>query len=141
MPVLAGDDAASSTRDAHRGGYVVREHDDAVFTLVSTGSEVSLCLDACDELLERGIITRVVALPCWTCFDEQSSDYRDGVLRRHLPSVSLEAGATLGWHRYVDHAIGIDTFGLSAPGAYVLDYFNITSATVVEHVLEVLAAS
>jgi transketolase len=141
MPVLAGDDAASSTRDAHRGGYVVREHDDAVFTLVSTGSEVSLCLDACDELLERGIITRVVALPCWTCFDEQSSDYRDGVLRRDLPSVSLEAGATLGWHRYVDHAIGIDTFGLSAPGAYVLDYFNITSATVVEHVLEVLAAS
>jgi transketolase len=63
------------------------------------------------------------------------------VLRREIASVSLEAGATLGWHKYVDHALGIDAFGMSAPGPYVLDYFNITSATVVEHVLEVLAAS
>ena len=140
MPVFDGDDAASSARNAHRGGYVVRENDGAVFTLVSTGSEVSLCLSACDELLDQGIVTRVVALPCWTCFEGQDDGYRTSVLRRDLPSVSLEAGATLGWHRYVDHAIGIDTFGMSAPGAYVLDYFNITATTVVDHVLEVLAA-
>ncbi|MGD0055248.1 MAG: transketolase [Acidimicrobiales bacterium] len=141
MAVLAGDDAAASTRDAHRGGYVVRERDDAVFSLFATGSEVAPCLDAQEELAAQGVVVRVVALPCWTCFDEQPSEYRHAVLRREIASVSLEAGATLGWHKYVDHALGIDAFGMSAPGPYVLDYFNITSATVVEHVLEVLAAS
>jgi transketolase len=55
--------------------------------------------------------------------------------------VSLEAGATLGWTKYADEAIGIDSFGLSAPGAYVLDYFNINPTTVVAHVESVLAAS
>jgi transketolase len=141
MPVFAGPDAASSTRDAHRGGYVVRERDDAVFTLVATGSEVAVCLAAQDELLAEGVVTRVVALPCWTCFDQQPSDYRARVLRRELPSVSIEAGATLGWTRYVDHAFGIDTFGLSAPGSYVLDHFNVASTTLVAYVHEVLAAA
>jgi transketolase len=55
-----------------------------------------------------------------------------------LPSVSLEAGATLGWTKYVDQAIGIDSFGMSAPGSYVMDYFNINAATLVAHVHEAL---
>jgi transketolase len=141
MPVFSGDDALASQEGAHLGGYVVRERDDAQFTLVSTGSEVGVCLAAQEELLTRGIVTRVVALPCWACFEAQPLDYRTKVLSRHLPSVSLEAGATLGWSKYADEAIGIDSFGLSAPGAYVLDYFNINPATVVTHVETVLAAS
>jgi transketolase len=79
-----------------------------------------------------------VALPCWACFDDQSLDYREHVLRRSLPSVSLEAGATLGWTKYVDQAIGIDSFGVSAPGGYALDFFNITAAALVGHVERVL---
>jgi transketolase len=141
MPVFSGDDARASQEGASLGGYVVRERDDAQFTLVSTGSEVGVCLAAQEELLTRGIVTRVVALPCWACFEAQPLDYRTKVLSRHLPSVSLEAGATLGWTKYADEAIGIDSFGLSAPGAYVLDYFNIKPATVVTHVETALMAT
>jgi transketolase len=119
----------------------VRESADAVFTLVGTGSEVAHCLAAGDELAALGYATRVVALPCWACFDDQPAEYRESVLRRNLPSVALEAGATLGWSKYVDVAYGIDSFGLSAPGGYVFDYFNITSATLVAHVREALGAT
>ena len=138
MPVLSGGDAAASTAGARRGGYVVRERDDAVFTLVGTGSELAHCLTAHDDLLAQGIATRVVALPCWACFDGQSSSYRGEVLRREVPSVSLEAGSTLGWYRYVDDAIGIDSFGLSAPGDYAFEHFNINPGTLVAHVRDVL---
>jgi transketolase len=139
MPVLSGAEAAASAEHSRKGGYVLREAKDAVFTIVGTGSEVGVCLKASDDLAERGIVTRVVALPCWTCFEEQTTQYREGVLARQLPSVSLEAGATLGWTKYVDEAIGIDSFGLSAPGEYVFEYFNITPATLVDHVESTLA--
>jgi transketolase len=141
MPVFGAPDAAASLEGARRGGYVVREHDAALFTLVGTGSEVALCLEACDRLAAEGIATRVVAMPCWACFDDQPHEYRAAVLRRSVPSVALEAGATLGWSKYVDEAIGIDSFGMSAPGAYVFDYFNINSSTLVTHVHDVLGAS
>ena len=138
VAVLEGADAAASARGAQHGGYVVRENADAVFTLVGTGSEVAQCLRACDELAQRGVATRVVALPCWECFEEQSGEYRAGVLRRDLPSVALEAGATLGWSRYVDHAIGIDYFGLSAPGPYLFDHFGLNADALIHHVTETL---
>ena len=137
--VFSEDEAAASAKGARRGGYVVRENDVAVFTLVSTGSEVSLCLQAADELAAKGIVTRVVALPCWKCFDAQPLEYRDQVLRRSIPSVSLEAGATLGWANYVDDSLGINSFGMSAPGDVVFDYFKIVPASVVAHVERVLS--
>jgi transketolase len=138
MPVFNDADAKASRENARRGGYVIREDAGAVFTLVATGSEVGHCLGANEELATQGVKTRVVALPCWRCFDAQPSDYRDGVLRRSTPSVSLEAGATLGWTKYVDQALGIDSFGMSAPGSYVMDYFNINAAALVAHVHEAL---
>jgi transketolase len=141
MPVLSGDDATASQKGSSRGGYVLREPDGAVFTLVGTGSEVGVCLKAQEDLLALGVVTRVVALPCWACFEQQSLDYRTKVLARHLPSVSLEAGATLGWTKYVDEAIGIDSFGMSAPGEYVMNYFNIEPSTLVNHVQRVLAGT
>jgi transketolase len=139
IPVLAGDEAAASAASARRGGYVLREAEDAVFTLVGTGSEVSVCLAAADELATKGIVTRVVALPCWKCFDAQPLEYRQQVLRRSTPSVAIEAGATLGWANYVDQSLGINTFGMSAPGKVVFEYFNIVPAAVVTHVERVLS--
>ena len=141
MAVFNADDASASAHGARRGGYVVREDESAVFTLVGTGSEVALCLSANDELRADGIITRVVALPCWRCFDSQSLEYRTSVLRRTTPSVSLEAGATLGWTKYVDEAIGIDHFGMSAPASFIFDYFDISAATLVAHVKAALGGS
>jgi transketolase len=135
VPVLEGADAQASEEGAWRGGYVMRERLDAVFTIAGTGSEVAHCLSAQSTLLERGIATRVVALPCWRCFDDQDPQYRQAVLRPELPSVSLEAGSTLGWSRYVDAALGIDEFGLSGPGGEVLEYFHMNAAALVEHVV------
>ena len=134
VAVLEGEDARASRDGAARGGYVLREVDDARYTLVATGSEVQHCLAAHEELAGRGIATRVVAMPCWACFDAQDEEYRHGVLRRDIASVSLEAGATLGWHRYVDDALGIDSFGLSAPGSFAFRHFRITPAAVVDFV-------
>ena len=136
VAVLGAEDALASARGAPRGGYVVREDADARFTLVGTGSEVAHCLSANAILRERDIPTRVVAMPCWRCFDAQDESYRTEVLRPGLPSVALEAGATLGWQRYVDHALGIDDFGMSAPGPVVFEHFRIDAQAVVDHVEE-----
>jgi transketolase len=123
---------AASLAGATRGGYVVRDAPGAQFTLVATGSEVTTCLAAAELLAPLAV--RVVAMPCWRCFDDQPGAYRDDVLRRDLPSLAVEAGATLGWTRYVDEAMGIDTFGQSAPVNYLFDYFNLTPQAVADHV-------
>jgi len=141
IPVMAGADAEASASNAHRGGYVVRENAAARYSLVGTGSEVALCLAACDALATRGIATRVVALPCWRCFDAQDASYRASVLRRDVPSVSLEAGATLGWCRFVDDALGIDEFGMSAPAPAVFEHFHINSEALVDFVSHRLEVS
>ena len=92
------------------------------------------CLDAADELARQGVATRVVAMPCWACFEAQDPEYRASVLRREVPSVSLEAGATLGWHRYVDDALGIDSFGMSAPAPFLFEHFAINASALVNFV-------
>ncbi len=134
VAVMSGEDAKASLVGAPRGGYVLREDAGARYSLFASGSEVQHCLSAADELAARGVATRVVAMPCWACFEAQDEEYRASVLRRDVPSVSLEAGATLGWHRYVDDALGIDDFGMSAPGAYVFEHFAINASALVNFV-------
>jgi len=111
-----------------RGGYVLAEAEDADETpkliLIATGSEVSLALEAREKLQQEGIPTRVVSLPCWELFDEQPVEYRDQVLPPSVGArLSIEAGASQGWHRYVGaycDVIGLDRFGGSAPGDVAL---------------------
>ncbi len=119
-----------------RGGYVLSEAapGPAAVILIATGSEVSLVLEAQVQLAQRGIPARVVSLPSWRLFDEQPLAYRDSVLPIGTPKVSVEAGVTLGWSRYVgpDGAtVGIDRFGASAPGPVVQRELGLT----VEHVI------
>jgi transketolase len=130
LPVLQGSDAINSSHGAAKGGYVLRDHPSAVFSLVATGSEVGVAVGAADELAAEGVHVRVVALPCWECFEEQPREYRLAVIRRDIPSLSVEAGATLGWSKYADESLGIDTFGLSAPGDFVFEYFNLIPSAV-----------
>jgi transketolase len=92
--------------------------------LLATGSEVSLALEAWQKLQDEGVAARVVSMPCWELFEEQSQEYRDEVL---LPSVTarlaVEAGVRQGWDRYVGpqgDVICLDRFGASAPGDVVL---------------------
>lgn len=127
VPVLTG--ARASAVSA--GGYVMAEPPDALITLVGTGSEVSVCCDAATLLAHHhDIPARVVSLPSWELFAQQSPDAQARVLRPELPSLAVEAASTLGWHRWVDEVVGIDRFGASAPGAYVMEKLGISAANV-----------
>jgi transketolase len=120
-----------------RGGYVLSEPPSGTpqVVLLATGSEVGLVLDAQERLRQRSIRARVVSLPSWEIFDEQPETYRESVLLPGLPKVSVEAGVTLGWTRYVgaDGAcIGVDRFGASAPGPVVQRELGLTADHIVE---------
>ena len=107
--------------------------------LIGTGSEVSVCVEAAAILKEEGVAVRVVSMPSWDLFAAQPTSYRDAVLPPAVPSLSVEAGATLGWERYADRSVGIDRFGASAPGAEVLDRLGINPAHVAEQARELLS--
>lgn len=107
----------STIDQAIKGGYVCLEAEKADITLVSTGSEVSICIDAVKYLKENHKITaRVVSMPCWEVFDTQPKEYRLQVLPDGIPSLSVEVMSTLGWERYTHEQFGINRFGAS--GAY-----------------------
>lgn len=119
-----------------RGGYVVRDSDSAQVLLLATGSEVSLAIEAAAALDARGIASRVVSLPCLEWFDQQDAAYRDSVLPPSIQArVAVEAGATLGWWRYVGSSgrvIGIDHFGASADPATLFREAGITVDRIAE---------
>lgn len=144
LPVLDADSHPISDGFA-RGAYIVREANEgsADIILLSTGSEVSLALDAQQALYERAINARVVSMPCWELFDQQPDEYRRAVLPPDVPKVAVEAGATLGWHRYVGSGgsvVGIDRFGASAPGQTVMEKLGMTVENVVETATKLLEA-
>ncbi|KAG5943413.1 hypothetical protein E4U59_000413 [Claviceps monticola] len=113
LPQLEG----STIEKASKGGYVLREVAGANVTLVSTGSEVSICLEAAKYLEEKhGVKTRIVSIPCFEVFDAQSKEYRLSVLPDGVPSLSVEVMSTMGWERYTHEQFGINRFGAS--GAY-----------------------
>ncbi len=128
-----------------RGGYVLAEASSGTpsLILIATGSEVPLALDARRELEKGGVATRVVSLPSWELFDEQTAAYRAEVLPDRVPKVSVEAGVSLGWSKYVGThgaSIGVDRFGASAPGPVVQREFGFTVDHIVEVARSVLAA-
>lgn len=127
-PVRGGD------HPALRGGYVLREASSLppALVLVATGSEVSLALEAADLLEESGTATRVVSLPSWHVFELQDAAARERVLPRGVPTVSIEAAATLGWARYADAHVGLDRFGASAPAKVIAEKLGLTAAHVAE---------
>ncbi|NNJ48247.1 MAG: transketolase [Acidimicrobiia bacterium] len=124
----------------HRGGYVLRDGTDA--TIVATGSEVSVALAAAGVLEADGTSVRVVSMPCVEAFLAQDETYRTGVLSPGMPVASLEAAATLGWHRFTGKdgmTIGIDHFGASAPAGVLAEEFGFTPDAVAARVREWLS--
>lgn len=127
VPTLEGSSAADGVA---RGAYTLADCTNPDVILVGTGSEVSVCVDAATALSQQGVAARVVSMPCWELFAEQDPTYRDAVLRPSVPKLSVEAGVTLGWERWVDLPVGIDRFGASAPGSVVLDKLGMNPANV-----------
>jgi transketolase len=106
-----------------RGAYVLEDPANPQVILIGTGSEVSLCVETKKLLLAQGIAARVVSMPSWEIFDEQSAEYKASVLPANVPKLAVEAGSPLGWWKYVGldgDVIGLDRFGASAPGPKVL---------------------
>jgi transketolase len=129
--------------DIRRGGYVLSEAAGGkpAVVLIATGSEVALALDAQKALAEQEIPARVVSMPSTNIFDRQDEAYKTTVLPKGVTRVSIEAGVTDGWRKYVGTegaAIGIDTFGESAPAGELFKHFGFTVANVVNTVRSVL---
>ena len=116
-----------------RGAYVLADapNADPEVILIGTGSEVSLCLEAYEQLTNEGVRARVVSMPSWELFDDQDSDYRESVLPPHVKArVSVEQASDFGWTKYTGtegHNIGIETFGASAPLKQLLKKFGFTA--------------
>lgn len=119
-----------------KGGYVLagREGTPDVI-LMSTGSEIGICLEAADKLNADGVKTRVVSMPCWQWFDEQDQAYRESVLPPSVTArVAVEAGIRQGWDRYLGSGgrfVGMSSFGASAPHTQLYEKFGITADAIV----------
>ena len=112
-----------------KGAYVVEDAANAKVILIATGSELWPTLAAAKLLAAEGVAARVVSMPSWKLFEEQSAAYKANVLPAGLPKLAVEAGATLGWWKYVGSngdVVGIDRFGASAPGPKVLAELGFT---------------
>jgi transketolase len=116
-----------------KGAYVLEDAANAQVILIATGSEVSVALGAAKLLAGDGIKARVVSMPSWRVFDEQPAEYKTSVLPVGVPKLAVEAGATLGWWKYVGtggDVIGLDRFGASAPGKIVMAELGFTPENV-----------
>jgi transketolase len=134
LPVLDGADAIH--QGVAHGGYVLEDSGGTPqVILMSSGSEVHTAREAYAKLTVEGIKARVVSLPSWELFDAQSADYRESVLPAAVTArVSIEAGVTQGWHKYIGSAgiaIGLDRFGASAPYEVIYEKLGITAEAMV----------
>ncbi|MCQ2381119.1 MAG: hypothetical protein MJ032_02090 [Acidaminococcaceae bacterium] len=125
--------------NAMKGGYVISPANKvAQAIIVATGSEVSLSLKAQKELAQENIDVAVVSMPSWDLFEKQSGEYKLSVLPKNIPCLAVEAGTPYGWERYADKAIGITTFGASAPGDILMEKFGFTVTNIVGKIKELL---
>ncbi|URE15757.1 Transketolase, thiamine diphosphate binding domain [Musa troglodytarum] len=134
LPQFAG----TSVEGVEKGGYIISDNSsgnrpDLIF--IGTGSELEIAAKAADGLRKEGKTVRVVSLVSWELFDEQSDEYKESVFPAAVTArISIEAGATLGWEKFVGSkgkAIGIDQFGASAPAGRIYKEFGITAENII----------
>ncbi|MCY4574889.1 MAG: transketolase [Gemmatimonadetes bacterium] len=139
VPVIDRGPGQPAAAGLHRGAYTLRDpvsgRPDAV--IIASGSEVGIALEARKALASEGIGVRVVSMPSWRLFAAQSPEYRRQVLPDDAFKVSVEAGSTMGWDRWVGSngaSIGIDRFGASAPFGDIYRHYGVTPEAVIEAV-------
>jgi transketolase len=140
LPVLDPEQYSVSAGVA-KGAYALVDEPNPDVVLVATGSEVQLALQAAQALAKSGTRARVVSMPSWELFEKQSADYRDSVLPANIPTLAIEAGATLCWYKWVGRTgdvIGLDHFGASAPGEVVMEKLGFTVDNVVRRAQQLL---
>ena len=124
----------STENKVSRGGYILYESSvKRDLTIIATGSEIEIAMEASSILKKDGISATVVSLPCWELFDKQDEDYKSRVLGV-CPRIAIEAGSEMGWAKYIGEMgtfIGMNSFGASGPASELYKYFGITAEAVV----------
>ncbi len=138
LPVLEG--TADAYDGVARGAYVLKEDEEADLTLIGTGSEVQLCIDAVPLLAERGIRARVVSMPCWELFEEATDDEKEDVLPSDLPALAVEAASSFGWERWAEAVVALDRFGASGPGPEVMASLGFTAENVADEAVGLITS-
>ncbi len=123
-----------------KGAYIIkREKFVPDFTLVATGSELSLALNVAEELEKLGKAVRVISMPCWKLFEQQSEEYKESLFGGEIGKrVSIEAGVDLGWHKYIGRqgiTICLECFGASAPASALAKEYGFTVEDILERIL------
>lgn len=124
-----------------KGGYVLRDAEQAKAIIIATGSEIEIALKAQEVLASENIPVRVVSMPSTNVFDRQSKEWKDSVLPKELPCVAVEAGVSSIWYKYTGRdgvVVGLDTYGESAPAGVLFKHFGLTSEKVADAVKQVL---
>ncbi|CAE7179034.1 tkt, partial [Symbiodinium pilosum] len=119
----------SSIENTLKGAYEVVECADPEVIIIGTGSEVHVCIDAAKDMDQK---VRVVSMPSVEVFRAQSDSYKDSLLPKGVPALSVEAACTTGWEEFSTAQVGINVFGASAPGGTCLEKFGFTAANVKE---------
>ncbi len=133
--------SADAIAAIRRGGYVLADMDSPRAVIIATGSEMPIALAAQKALADSGISTRVVSMPCTSLFDRQDAAWKASVLPKGVPRVSIEAGVTDYWRKYVGlegGVVGVDRFGESAPAPDVYKFLGVDAAHLVEAVKAVV---
>ncbi len=131
-----------SGKGAMQGAYVLRDSENPDIILMASGSEVQLVYKAYDELKKLGVSSRVVSVPSFEVFEEQTKEYKENILPTSIRArLAVEAASSFGWHKYVGldgDVISIDTFGASAPAETLFEKFGFTVENVVNKALKIL---
>lgn len=120
---------------ALKGAYVVKDVENPKLIYIGTGTELKLAYDAAEKL---GLPIRIVSMPCREIFEEQPLEYRKSILPGNVPTISIEAGISMGWNRYSHVHFGVETFGISAPASKAYEHFGLTVDNIVERTKKVL---
>ena len=118
------------------GGYELKKtNSNPKITLISSGSEVQIAIEALNKLKSLNIDSKVVSMPCQELFDKQSKEYKEKVIEKNSKKISIEASCIFGWEKYVGlegASLGIKSFGKSAPAKTLYKDFDLTSDNVVK---------
>jgi transketolase len=120
--------------EASKGGYLLASDDDAVITLMASGSEVELALNVKTALNEKGVPANVVSVPCFDLLIEQDKEYIDSIINPDTKKVAIEAARGMEWYRLADEVIGMDSFGASAPAGELFEKFGFSVDSILEKI-------
>ena len=124
------------------GAYeILRTNSKIDLTIIATGSEVELAVEASQRLAKENIHCKVISMPCQELFDGQSDSYKNSILHETVAKISIEAASTMGWKKYTGNQgreLGIDTFGKSAPYKKIYEHFKLTSNNIIKQAKEIL---